>query len=484
MRLPIAVLAACALPAQTPLKVLIVDGVNNHDWQAATRMTRTILEGTGRFQVDVATWPQRPVFTGYAAVVNNFNGGHTEAGLRWPADLERSLVEYVRGGGGLVNLHAANNGFPHWREFNEMIGLGWREPAFGPGLAVRGDQVVTLPAGTGLRPGHGPRQDFEIFTLDATHPMTRGLPGQWRHASEQLTHGQHGPAVGLQVLTYAFSEVSHSGEPMDWVRAYGKGRVYTTMLGHTWKNELNPNYGDIHFQTLLARGVEWAATGDTTLPVGLGWRPLFNGRDLEGWEVRGDGSWTVTDGLLHGQRVQARPESPFTAPWPVGPKEFAAWLYRQAWLYTKAEFTEYDLHLEYWVPPGGNSGISIRDRSRAHHAIGEEDSARPDLAAFPKTTPAHIGYEIQLTDDDGDKYPSGSIYTFVAARAGVQRRGAWNALEVESRRGMIRVRLNGEPVAEFAGDPARSRSGPVGLQLHDQFSAMRFRSIRIRERST
>ena len=74
---------------------------------------------------------------------------------------------------------------------------------------------------------------------------------------------------------------------MDWVRDYGKGRVYTTMLGHTWKNELNPNLDDLNFQTLLARGAEWAATGKVTVPAGLGWKSLFNGKDLTGWETRG-----------------------------------------------------------------------------------------------------------------------------------------------------------------------------------------------------
>ena len=46
-------------------------------------------------------------------------------------------------------------------------------------------------------------------------------------------------------------------------------------------------------------------------------------------------------------------------------------------------------------------------------------SDRPDLAAFPHTTPAHIGYEIQIIDDDREKFPSGSIYTFVPAKTGI-----------------------------------------------------------------
>jgi hypothetical protein len=55
-------------------------------------------------------------------------------------------------------------------------------------------------------------------------------------------------------------------------------------------------------------------------------------------------------------------------------------------------------------------------------------------------------------------------------------------MDIESRDGAIRVRINGTPVAEYPGDPARSKSGPIGLQLHDQFTTAMFRNIRVRER--
>lgn len=472
-----------AASAGSKLSVLILDGVNNHDWATATRHIRTILEGSGRFRVDVCTHPRQPDFRNYDVIVNNFNGGHTPSGLRWPRETEQALADFVRRGGGLVIFHAANNAFLEWPDYNEMIGLGWRDKSFGDGLAVGvNGQVVRIPKGAGLGPGHGPRQDFNVHVLDKEHPITRGLPSYWLHRSEQLTHGQHGPAQGLHVLTYAHSEISHQGEPMDWVRQYGQGRVYTTMLGHTWKNEPNPNFDDLHFQALLARGVEWAATGQVTLPPDLGWKPLLNGKNLDGWEPRGDCIWTVNpDGTLLGQRKHQSLTQPFNTPWPIDGKQYRSWLYKQAWLYTIREFGEFDLHLEYWIPPGGNSGVSIRDRSRAHSAIGESNEARPDLAAFPKTTPAHIGYEIQIIDGDHDQYPSGSVYTFVQAKTGVQRSGEWNSLEIESRDELIRVRVNGELVSEFPGDPRRPKRGPIGLQLHDQFSFALFRNIRIRE---
>lgn len=464
--LALAFLGASSARAQPRLSAVIVDGVNNHDWAAATRAIRTILETSGRFTVTVSTYPKLPDFSKYDVVIDNFNGGHTATGTRWPRDAELALESYVRSGGGLVVFHAANNAFLDWPEFNRMIGLGWRDPSFGLGMAIVNNKVVTIPQGSGLAPGHGPRHDFEMFVLDKSHPITRGVPEHWIHPSEQLTHGQHGPAEGLTILTYAFSEVSHQGEPMDWVRDYGKGRVYTTMLGHTWKDELNPNLDDVNFQALFARGVEWAATGRVTLSPDLGWKPLFNGKNLDGWEVRGQSQWTVMpDGVLLGRRTRSDP----------GPADYRVWVGLQSWLYTVREFGEFDLHVEYWIGPATNSGVSIRDRSRARFAIG-------DPGVLEKTTPAHIGYEIQIIDDDKETYPTGSIYTFVPAKTGAQHLNAWNALEIESRVNLIRVRLNGEIVAESPGDPARSKTGPIGLQLHDQFTSMMFRNIRIRER--
>jgi uncharacterized protein len=485
----------CLAQQQQPLRVLVIDGVNNHDWAAGTRYIQAILEGTRRFQVDVCTYPA-PLpadLRVYAAIVNNFNGGHTAAGTRWPREAEQRIAEYVRvHGGGLVIFHAANNAFLEWSEYNDMIGLGWRDPSFGAGLAIgRNGEIVRIPKGQGARPGHGPRQDFTVFVRNESghqHPITNGLPAHWVHRSEQLTHGQHGPAAEtLDVLTYAFSEVTRQGEPMDWVREYGKGRIYATMLGHTWKNEPNPNLEDVHFQALLARGVEWAATGQVTLTPDLGWKAMFNGKNLDGWETRGSANWTwnpENGGILLGQRAHADGEDQFgSKAWPVDRKTFGSWLGQQAWLYTTREdYGEFDLHAEYWLPHGANSGISIRDRSRAHGSIGETDEARPALAGFPKVSPAHIGYEIQIIEEEKTKYPSGSVYSFVAAKTGFQRKGEWNSIEVESRKDRIRVRINGEVVAEHAGDPKRPLTGPIGLQLHDQFSFVQFRNVRIRER--
>jgi hypothetical protein len=206
-------------------------------------------------------------------------------------------------------------------------------------------------------------------------------------------------------------------------------------------------------------------------PAAAQWTDLLAGGRLDAWEARGEAVWTVMeDGTLVGQR---RPAYRAIEEWPVTREQFGTWVNQQAWLYTRADFEEYDLRLEYFLPAGGNSGISIRDTSRARYSFGPEWD--------PKRTPSHIGYEIQLNSPEGGKYPSGAIYLIAAGKPGSQRDGQWNLIEIESRRDLIRVRVNGKFVAETPGVEGRPKSGPIGLQLHDRFSWALFRNIRIRE---
>lgn len=206
-------------------------------------------------------------------------------------------------------------------------------------------------------------------------------------------------------------------------------------------------------------------------------KPLFNGKNLDGWQVVGDGQWSVLPGgILMGKPTSGAAKNPFGSAWPVTltEKQYMDWRQTQSWLYTVAEFGDFDLHVEYLTPSGGNSGISIRDHTRGRFAIGPV----PDY----DKTPAHHGYEIQIINGVKTKYPSGSIYLFAPATFGHEKENDWNSLDIESRKDIIRVKLNGVEVASHAGDPARPKTGPIGLQLHDRFNVFLFRNIRIRER--
>jgi len=118
--------ASTAIAAPRHIRVLIIDGQNNHNWQETTPELKRILEDTGLFDVDILTAPPhgsdmsnfKPVFKNYRVVVSNYNGD------TWPPDIKSAFEKYMRGGGGFVCYHAADNAFPEWHEYNRMIGLG------------------------------------------------------------------------------------------------------------------------------------------------------------------------------------------------------------------------------------------------------------------------------------------------------------------------------------------------------------------------
>jgi type 1 glutamine amidotransferase len=226
------------------------------------------LESSGRFTVDVATTPSKggdmtvfqPDFSKYDVVVSNYNGEP------WSSQTQEALVKYVRGGGGLVIVHAANNAFPDWPEYNDMIGLGWRGNSFGDRVTVAEDgQLVRTPKGQGPGAGHGPQHAFQVVIRDPDHPITKGLPREWMHAKDELYHGQRGPARNMHILASAFSASGQRGtgahEPMLWVIPYGEGRVFTTVLGHSAEA-----MQCVGFVVTLQRGAEWSATGKVAQP--------------------------------------------------------------------------------------------------------------------------------------------------------------------------------------------------------------------------
>lgn len=262
-----AALGAVPALAAGKKKALLIDGQNNHDWKTTTPYLKRYLEETGKFTVEVATTPGkgiamesfRPKFKDYAIVVLNYNGED------WAKETETDFVAYMKGGGGLVVVHAANNAFPTWPEFNEMIGLGgWgnRTEKSGPYLRLReGKWVPDLTPGRGGH--HGKQHAYKMVLRDGEHPITRGLPKEWMHAQDELYDNLRGPAKNVHVLATAFSDPSTGGngehEPLLMVLPYGKGRVFHTALGHA-----APAMQSVDFIVTYQRGAEWAATGKVT----------------------------------------------------------------------------------------------------------------------------------------------------------------------------------------------------------------------------
>ncbi|HOM60844.1 MAG TPA: ThuA domain-containing protein [Anaerohalosphaeraceae bacterium] len=256
-------------PSPTPakLKALILDGqmvFAGHKWQETTPAMKTILESSGRFVVDVFTFPPKgrpnddfcPAFADYQVIIMNYEGDP------WPEKTRRDFVNFIQQGGGLVVVHAADNAFPDWPEWNEMIGLGgWggRDEKAGPMVWWENGKLVydDSPGPAGY---HGEKADWLVTIRSPNHPITAGLPEKWLHCCDELYSKLRGPAVNLNVLATGWQSPQQRGTGRDelclFTITYGKGRIFHTTLGHDVAS-----MSCVGFIVTFQRGAEWAACG-------------------------------------------------------------------------------------------------------------------------------------------------------------------------------------------------------------------------------
>lgn len=256
--------------AKRPIQGIIITGQNNHNWPVSHRAIKMTLESSGLFSLDVAVSPQQGEdmshfsvdFSKYRLVVLDYNGDS------WPAAMNAAFMDYVQQGGGVVVYHAADNAFTDWPAYNEMIALGgWggRNEQSGPYFYWK-DGALQSDTSPGNGGSHGFRHEFVLNCRTASHPITKGLPQRWKHASDELYDRMRGPGCIEDLLYTAYSSPEQRGsgreEPLIFTVKHGRGRVFHIMLGHCGESLTdNPAMQCAGFQTLLLRGAEWCATG-------------------------------------------------------------------------------------------------------------------------------------------------------------------------------------------------------------------------------
>lgn len=475
--------------APEPIRVLLITGQQNHDWKYTSQVHKQTLEATGRFKVDVTTTPgttlaDAAAIKPYQVFFLDYNGD------RWGDAAEKNFLSAVTGGTGVVCVHASNNSFIGWTEYEKLVGLVWIKD-------------TTL---------HGKFHPFDVNYTNsgpaAQHPIIKGLASMKAHPDElyhKLVNTQH---AEFTVLATAMSSTESGGtgkeEPMALVSTYGKGRMFHTPLGHVWtgSEETKPSVNDPQFKVLLTRGTEWAATGAVTLPTtwtegakvvqtaaqpataaaskespantlsaaekAAGWTLLFDGKSTDNF--RGfkqakfpEKGWTVSaDGVLHSSINGEGGD-----------------------IITKDEYEQFEFTIDWKVTPKANSGVI--------YLCSEEN--------FNETW--ETGPEMQILDNtayhDGQntKNSAGALYDMIATSKDMSKPvGEWNTFRIVKKGMHVEHWFNGLKVVEYEYQSpefkklvaeskwkdypafAKNSKGHIALQTHG--GEVMFRNIKVR----
>jgi hypothetical protein len=188
-----------------------------------------------------------------------------------------------------------------------------------------------------------------------------------------------------------------------------------------------------------------------------GWRPLFNGKDLEGWSPRGSAAWRVEEGVLVGGQDGDPKKSGVIA--------------------TKDAFQDFELALDFMIDEHGkyNSGVFIRN----------------DPKSGGQST-----YQINIGRAEAGEYTAGVVIhkdgkvTWLAKgdeKDAVRKPREWNSMKIYAKGPHLKVELNGTLVSETREEPPSPRFLEPGVIAFQTYGAeghagwVKFRNIKVRE---
>ncbi|MFF3686039.1 ThuA domain-containing protein [Streptomyces sp. NPDC002187] len=337
------------------------------------------------------------------------------------ADQQKAFENYVATGGGYMGVHAAADTEYDWSFYGGLVGAYFQS--------------------------HPHIQKATVRVEDHDHPATAHLDEAWERTDEWYNYRTN-PRSQARVLA-TLDETTYQGgtmkgdHPIAWCQTYEGGRAFYTGGGHT-----KESYAEPAFRQHLLGGLRYAA-GQVSADCKprIGYRPIFNGKTLEGWKQAGPGTFDVVDGELRSQGGMG-----------------------MLW-YQAKELKAYSLKLDWKMAGDDNSGVFV----------GFPASDDPWSAV-------NNGYEVQIDATDAADRTTGAVYGFksanIKARDQVLRPpGQWNSYEIRVQGERLQVFLNGVKINDFTNtDPDRSlKDGYIGIQNHGAADQVSFRDIQLKE---
>ncbi len=193
--------------------------------------------------------------------------------------------------------------------------------------------------------------------------------------------------------------------------------------------------GNVAFRNISARPRHVRVDDD-----GRPWTRLFNGENLEGWQITDSGQWKVEDGAIVGR----------------GPRSHLFSL--------RGDFKDHEVRARVKIADGGNSGLYFR-------------------TAFGPGWPD--GYEAQVNSTHEDPVKTGSLYGLALVKARLVPPDTWFTYHVTCRDHAdgvhITIRINDILVTEYVDAERKHASGHVALQQHHDGSVVSYRDVEVRE---
>jgi scyllo-inositol 2-dehydrogenase (NADP+) len=220
-------------------RALMIIGGTAHPFESCAAILKTALEDSGQFTVEVTSDRSGLADpSAYDSVIMYTVGGDMSQAQ------EEGLVNYVKGGGGLVAIHCANAGMDRFVLYQEMVGSAFIK--------------------------HGPIAEFTVETDASAAAILPRLAERFSITDEFYIceRRKDAPLQDFQHGLWQFER--HS---MGYVRDYGSGRVFYTALGHDERAFNNPD-----FQDLIYKGLRYACglKEEGPIRVGLlGYGPAF-----------------------------------------------------------------------------------------------------------------------------------------------------------------------------------------------------------------
>lgn len=158
---------------------------------------------------------------------------------------------------------------------------------------------------------------------------------------------------------------------------------------------------------------------------------LFNGKDLEGWNIHGTELWYVENGLLV---CESGPDKAY------------------GYLSTTKYYDNFDLTLEFKQEANGNSGVFIRSRVEGTKVSGWQVEVAPP------------GYD---TGGVYESYGRGWLIKPEKEKDKALKMGEWNTMRIRVIGDQIESWLNGTPMITLKDEKIGQGKGSIALQIHD-----------------